>query len=232
VEDVTAVLLCGGKGERLKPFTDTAAKPLVPLNGRPLLEYLIAFLASRGVDRFVVCVGHHADAVRAFVRNEVDSALEIVCVDSGDASMTDRILDASAEVEGRMLVCYGDVLSDVDVAALCAEHERTGALVTVTVYPLDSPFGVVEYDAARRVSGFQEKPRLPYWVNIGFLLCEPRIVSYLSRGSDMPAFLTELADAGLLYAFEHVGKYLTVNTEKDRLAAEMELGLFSMGTRE
>src|SRR5690349_17348218 len=101
MEPVTAVLLCGGKGQRLKPFTDSLPKPLVPLNGRPLLSYLMSYLALQGVRRFVVCVGYKAEAIEGFLREHRHPAWDVTCVNSGDASMTDRLLQARSHVGGR-----------------------------------------------------------------------------------------------------------------------------------
>ncbi len=226
MNSVTAVLLCGGKGERLMPFTENVPKPMVPLNGQPLLYHLMKHLWSGGISRFVICVGYKAEIIEAFVADQRNPGWEAVCVDSGDASMTDRILDAREHAAGPVLVCYGDVLANVDLEALQGVHERAGGLATLTVYPLDSPFGIVEFDAPRRISRFVEKPRLPYWTNIGFLLCDPAAFSYLERGSDIPEFLSRLAEAGELYAYEHTGRHLTVNTEKDRATAENQIELF------
>jgi glucose-1-phosphate cytidylyltransferase len=141
--------------------------------------------------------------------------------------MTDRLLDARQHFAGRALVCYGDTLANVDLARLLAEHRDRQALATLTVYQMRSPFGVVKSDESKRVTGFQEKPRLPYWINIGFLLCEPPAFEFLERGSDLPTFLSALARAGALYAHEHNGEHLTVNDEKDRALAETEIKFFT-----
>ncbi|HEX7177450.1 MAG TPA: nucleotidyltransferase family protein [Pyrinomonadaceae bacterium] len=223
MSNLTAILLCGGKGERLRPFTDTAPKTLVPLGGRPLLHHLLSYLAAEGVSRFVACVGYKAEAVEEFLRERRDPSWEVECVNSGDASMTDRILDARAHVGGRALICYGDTLANVDIGELLASHRASGALATLTTYPLHSPFGIVHFDGSGRVSEFAEKPALPYWINIGFILCEPEAFAYLLPGSDMPTFLSALAAAGRLYAYRHTGKHLTVNTEKERADAEVEM---------
>ncbi len=226
ISSVTAVVLCGGKGERLRPLTQSVPKPMVPLNGQPLLHHLMSHLWSAGISRFVLCVGHRAEVIEAFIAGQQNPGWEVVCVNSGDASMTDRILDALEHADGQVLVCYGDVLANIDVEALRAAHDRAGGLATLTVYPLDSPFGIVEFDSSRRISQFVEKPRLPYWTNIGFLLCESGAFSYLERGSDMTQFLSRLAEVGKLHAYEHTGRHLTVNTEKDRATAEDQIGLF------
>ncbi len=222
-DDLTAVLLCGGKGTRLRPFTEDLPKPLVPLNGRPLLSHLMRYLASWGVRRFVLCVGYRAEAIVDFTRTATGPGWQVTCVDSGDASMTDRLLAARRYVPGPALVCYGDTIANVDLAALGRQHRASASLATLTVYPLRSPFGIVDLDGADRVRGFAEKPRLPHWINIGFLLCEPAALDRLRPRSDLPEFLDELVRDRLLGAYRHAGKHLTINTEKDRTEAEVDI---------
>jgi glucose-1-phosphate cytidylyltransferase len=223
MSDLTAVLLCGGKGERLRPFTDSLPKPLVPLNGKPLLYHLMRYLAAAGVTKFAVCVGYKAERIEGFVRETVAPDWDVRCVNSGDASMTDRLLDVRRHVRGPLLVCYGDTLANVDLAALRRQHGEQAALMTLTTYPLRSPFGIVEFEAGGRITGFAEKPRLPHWINIGFMLCEPAALDVLRPGSDMPQFLARMVQTGGLQVFCHEGKHLTVNTEKDRTQAEMDI---------
>jgi glucose-1-phosphate cytidylyltransferase len=223
MSDLTVILLCGGKGERLKPFTDTLPKTLVPLNGQPLLSHLLQYLSLSGVKRFVACVGYKAEMVEQFMSDYRQPEWEVTCVDSGDASMTERLMDARRHVSGPAMICYGDTLANVDLAALREAHQSSGALVTMTVYPLHSPFGIVGFDESKRVVKFAEKPRLPYWINIGFMLCQPEAFDYLKPDSDMPEYLSSLAEAGALGAYQHEGKHLTINTEKERAAAEIEM---------
>lgn len=226
--DVTAIILAGGKGERLRPFTDSLPKPLVPLAGEPLLGHLLRFLAQAGVTRMVVCTGYKAEAIEAWLADHADPAWDLTLVDSGDATMTDRLVDARAHVPGRALVCYGDTLANVDVPDLLRAHEAAGRPATIAVYPLHSPFGIVDLGEGDQVSGFREKPRLPYWINIGFLLCDPEVLAALPRGLDMVSFLEGLAGRGELLAYRHQGRHLTVNTEKERQQAEQEITFFTL----
>jgi glucose-1-phosphate cytidylyltransferase len=221
--DLTAILLCGGRGERLRPFTDSMPKALVPLRGRPLLEHLMAGLAADGLRRFAVCVGYKAEAIEDYLKEHSNPAWQVSCVDSGDASMCDRILDARRYVPDRGLVCYGDTLANVDLPVLLGEHQNSGALATVTVYPLQSPFGIVRFDESQRVVGLDEKPQLPYWINIGFILLEPAAFDRLRPGTDLVVFLSGLAADGLLHAYTHRGRHLTVNTAGERASAEMNM---------
>lgn len=228
--DLTAVVLCGGRGERLRPLTESLPKPLVRLNGRPLLDHLLGYLAGQGVHHFVLCTGYKAEAIERFVAENLRPGCQVACVNSGEgASMADRILDARPRVEGRALVCYGDTLANVDIGKLMAEHLRSGALATVTVHPLRSPFGVVHVEEATgRVTGLEEKPLLPYWINIGYVVCEPAALELLERGADLVAHLRKLAARRTLSAYLHRGKHFTVNTEKERAEAESEIDFFTL----
>ncbi|MCI0574240.1 MAG: nucleotidyltransferase family protein [Myxococcaceae bacterium] len=231
LSDVTAVLLCGGKGERLRPFTEHLPKPLVPLLGKPLLQHLLRYLLLQGVRRFVLCTGYKAEAIVHFVEEKpLPPGNSVVCVDSGEAaSMADRVLDARLHVPGRALVCYGDTLANVDLSLLAQSHEASGALATLTVYPLQSPYGIVScVGEAGLVTGLLEKPVLPYWINIGFILCEPAALDEMRRGTDLVMFLGALAERGGVRAHRHRGKHLTVNTEKERSEAEGEIEFFTL----
>lgn len=227
MSDPTAVILCGGKGERLKPFTDQLPKALVPLHGKPLLHHLMNYLSQSGISRFVLCVGYKAECIEQFASQCASPGWRVQCVDSGDASMADRILDARPYMEGPALICYGDILANVDLPDLRRAHQASGALATLTVYPLHSPFGIIEFDAQNRITQLTEKPVLPHWINIGFMLCEPKALDFLQPKSDMMNFSEALAQAGVLFAYQHRGRHLTINTEKERMQAEAQMADFA-----
>ena len=222
--DITGVILCGGKGERLKPFTDHRPKPLLPLNGRPLLYYLLQYLSRSGVNRFVLCTGYKAECIEEFVRQECDTSWDIRCVNSGDVTMTQRMLDAWPYVREQALVCYGDTLANVNLTGLQRRHAKRNSAVTMALYRLRSPFGIVKFDRQKHARSFLEKPMLPYWINIGFLLCNKNATQhYLETSPDMVEFLSKLAEERSLSVYEHSGKHLTVNTDKERQQAESEM---------
>jgi NDP-sugar pyrophosphorylase family protein len=220
ITETTAILLCGGRGERLRPFTDSLPKAMVPLRGEPLLAHLLKFLSAAGIKRFVICVGYKAAVIEEFVQAHRLPDCEVICVNSGDATMTRRLKDARVHVTGRAIVCYGDTLANVDLRALHKEHQTNGALATLTVYPMPTSFGVVGFDGNKRINSFTEKPHLPYWINIGFLLCESEAFNYLNPNLGFPEFLSSLAAQDKLCAYQHNGKHLTINTEKERDDAE------------
>ena len=96
----------------------------------------------------------------------------------------------------------------------------------MSLYPFVSPFGIVNIDHNDRISSFSEKPRLPYWINIGYMYCELSALDLISSDLDMPGFLMGLAATGCLYGYRHEGRHLTINTEKERAYAEDEIANF------
>jgi NDP-sugar pyrophosphorylase family protein len=227
MSEPTAVILCGGKGERLKPLTDHLPKALVPLRAKPILHHLMDYLSQSGISRFVLCLGYKAECVEQFVAEFAAPFWDVTCINSGDASMADRVLDARPYIPGQALICYGDVLANVDLAALQRQHRATGALATITVCPLQSPCGIIRFDENKRIVELAEKPLLPHWINIGFMLCEPQALQLLQPNTDLMDFSASLAQSGALFAYQHKGRHLTINTEKERLQAEAQMMEFA-----
>jgi NDP-sugar pyrophosphorylase family protein len=222
----SAILLCGGKGERLRPLTENLPKPLIPLLGKALVEHLIDYLNVSGIHDFVLCTGYKAHLMDEFSKEKAKVGLKIRCVDSGDATMTKRMVDARKFLSGRSIVCYGDTLANVNLCGLLGSHEASRCLATITVHPYQCPFGIIDVGTNGRVIGFHEKPVLPYLINIGFIVCEPNAFDVIDDTTDMPEFLQKLSSAGGLNAYIHSGKHLTVNTEKERDSAEKDLPEF------
>jgi NDP-sugar pyrophosphorylase family protein len=220
---VTAVILSGGRGERLRPLTDTVPKPLLPVNGRPLLDYLLDHLGRSGIDDMILCVGYKAELFAQFALGRTTGPKRIRCLDSGDSGITERLALARPLIAGQALVCYADTLADVNIEALLEAHHQSGAEATITVYPYHSPFGLVTFDDQNRVCRFEEKPSLPYWINIGFLLLEPAALRRLRAEVPLPEYLTELVSRRTLNVHRHLGRHWTANTETElrTLAAEL-----------
>lgn len=217
-----ALLLAGGKGERLGDVARGRPKPLVLLAGRPLAAYTVARLAAAGVDRVVVACAAGQEELFA---TELDGlGPEIVVV--GEPEPLGRggglRLAASARTErGPVLAGNGDELLDVDFEALLAHHGDHGPAATVVVAPLRSPFGVVDVDDDDRIRAFREAPTLPLWVNAGlYVLDEEALERLPERGDHERTTFPELAAEARLSAFRHEGVWLTVNTPKDLAAAE------------
>ncbi len=215
-----AIILAGGKAERLGEVAGRRPKALVEVAGKPLAVYQVAHLAQAGVDRVLVSCASGQE--KAFASALCGIGPEIVPV--GEPEPLGRgggiRLAASARRErGNLFALNGDELVDVDLTALLEHHRGNAAAATITVVPLRSPFGVVDLDGDV-VRGFREAPTLEHWVSCGvYVLGDDALARLPERGDHETTTFPELAAEGRLRAHRHEGVWLTVNTPKDlRLA--------------
>ncbi len=217
-----ALVLAGGKAERLGDAAGGLPKPLVPVGGRPLAEYQVLRLVSAGVSRVIVScrVGHEQQFTEALS----GLGAEIVAVGEPEPLGRGgglRFAAAHRKEDGPVYALNGDELLDVDLRTLLAAHNGYACAATVVVAQVNSPFGVVDLTEGDRVTGFKEAPKLPHWVNSGvYILGEEALARLPERGDHETSTFPELAEEGKLYAYRHEGRWLTVNTPKDLRRAE------------
>ena len=212
-----ALLLAGGKAERLGEAAQGLPKPLVPIAGFPLAEYTVARLVGAGVTRVIVACRAGQEA--AFVNALAGFGAEIEAVGEPEPLGRGgglRLAASRRREQGTVLALNGDELLDVEFGALLADHERAGAAATIVVAQVRSPFGVVDLEHDGRVTGFREGPLLEQWVNSGvYALGEEALSRLPERGDHEQTTFPELAAEGKLRGFRHEGVWLTVNTPKD-----------------
>ena len=217
-----AILLAGGKAERLGDAAGGQPKALVPVGGRPLAAYAVEALASAGVARVIVSCAAGSEALFAARLERLGA--EIVPVGEPEPLGRGgglRYAALARQETGEVLALNADELLDLDFAALLARHRETDAAGTITVVPLQSPLGVVDLDPEDLVTGFREAPRLPFWASCGvYVLGEEALALLPERGDHERTTFPQLASEGRLRAFRHEGVWLTVNTPKDLRAAE------------
>jgi NDP-sugar pyrophosphorylase family protein len=220
---VEAILLAGGKAERLGEAAGGKPKALVLIAGRPLAEYQINRLVRAGVTRVIVSCAAGREAL--FADELSGLGAEIITVPEPEPLGRGgglRLAATGREETGPVYALNGDELLDVDLEALLAQHRERRPAATITLTPLQSPFGIVDLTEDDVVIGFRESPRLPHWVNVGlYVLDEEAIARLPERGDHETITFPELAAEGRLHGFRHEGRWLTVNTPKQlRLAEE------------
>jgi NDP-sugar pyrophosphorylase family protein len=222
---VEALILAGGKAERLGAAAGGKPKALVPIAGKPLAAYQLGLLRRAGVNR--VIVGCAAGNEELFEAALAGSAVEVVVVGEPEPLGRGgglRYAARAREEDGDVYALNGDELLDVDLVALLGRHRTTGAPATITVTRPKSPFGVVELGSDDVVSGFSEADYLPSWVSCGvYVLGDEALARLPERGEHETTTFPELAAEGKLRAFRHEGLWLTVNTPKDLRRAEEHL---------
>ena len=212
-----AIVLAGGKAERLGEAAGGRPKALVPVGGRPLAAYQVALLASAGVERVIVsCAAGTEDAFTSELAGlgpEIVPAPEPEPLGRGGGL---RLAASFRREGGDVFALNGDELVDLDLGAMLDRHRESGAAATIAVAPLRSPFGVVELGDDDLVTGFRESPELPHWVSCGVYVLGGEAVARLpERGDHEDTTFPELAAEGRVRAFRNTGLWITVNTPKD-----------------
>lgn len=221
MSSMKVVILCGGKGTRSYPFTEYFPKVMMPVNGTPILVHLMRTYASQGFTDFVLAGGHRIEMLHDYFSGRFRD-WNVKIVDTGaDADTGDRIFRCADHVGERFMATYGDGLGDLDLHALLRNHERSGALATLTTVPLRSQYGLVVFDEAGKVQRFEEKPLVrDYWINAGFFVIEKRAFRDWTGHNLEQHVLPEFARRGQLHVNQHLGFWKSMDTSKDQQELE------------
>ena len=221
-------ILCGGKGRRLRPFTEEIPKTLVTLNGKPLLDYNLELFSSKKLNNFILCIGYKGDRIREHIgrTNLMNTNYQVTFSDAGEnASMLKRIYHLKEEVEEMALVIYGDTLTNIDVDDLKKYHIEKGRAVTIVVASIQNPFGLVSFNDEGVAESFEEKPFFNYY--IGMFLLSKWAFDYIDDeflrepdGEGLVSFFNRLIDEKQLMVYKYAGKQISFNTHSEREVAE------------
>jgi mannose-1-phosphate guanylyltransferase len=230
-----AVVLVGGFGTRLRPLTLSTPKQMLPVAGRPMIEDVLEHLSRHGVDEVVLSLGYKPDAFLAAYPDAACAGVRLVyAVEPEPLDTAGAIAFAArhAGIDERFVVVNGDVLTDLDLSALVAFHDRAGAEGTIALTKVDDPsqFGVVPTDADGRVLAFVEKPprdEAPTdLINAGFYVLEAAFLERVPAGcrvnierETFPAMVAE----GTLYARSDPAYWLDVGTPERLLQASLDV---------
>jgi mannose-1-phosphate guanylyltransferase len=232
---VRAVVLVGGFGTRLRPLTLSTPKQMLPVAGRPMIEWVLAHLAHHGVDEVVLALGYRPDAfIDAYPDDRCAGVHLVYAVESEPLDTAGAIGFAAREggIDERFLVVNGDVMTDIDLGALVAFHDDRGAEGTISLTRVHDPshFGVVPTDDRGRVTAFVEKPprdQAPTdLINAGFYVLEAEALERMAPGVraniERVTFPAMVAD-GSLYALADDAYWIDVGTPERYLRASLDL---------
>jgi len=206
-----AIILCGGKGERLRPVTNEIPKPLVIINDEPILHYVIEHLNRFNIDKIHIASGYKSNVIKKYFSDNIFEA-DIKIYDSGNVDIIKRLQDILEEVQNDVLVLYGDTISNVNIQELIMHHRSSSKQITMTVWPLKSPYGLVEIDENETVESFAEKPTLDKWINIGYFYVNNNYRQMIFDNDSFENFLLKSAENKFINAYKHYGFHITVNT--------------------
>lgn len=224
-----AVILAGGKGERLRPYTALIPKPLLPIGDTSVLEVVLRQLARSGFERVTLAVSHHAELIQAVCENGERFGLEIRYSREEQPLSTAGPLGLIRDLGNPSLVMNADVLTSLDYRALVAFHTRSGAAATIAVQQrgVQLELGVVERNSDGTLRDYIEKPEVRHAVAMGINVFDPRVLATIGAGEalDMPSFLLRLVRAGekvLTYETDCLWLHLARRDDYERALADFE----------
>jgi len=179
-----AIILAGGKGTRLLPYTVVLPKPLMPIGEFPILEVIVRQLVRQGFDHVTMAVNHQAELIRAFFQDGARWGVKI------DYSLEDKPLSTMAplrlirDLPENFMVMNGDILSDLNYSDLFEIHVANNNIFTISACRREQKvdYGVLEMDASNHLSGFREKPNAEYLVSMGVYMASRRIMGFIPEG--------------------------------------------------
>ena len=230
---LTAVILVGGEGTRLRPLTARTPKPMLPLVDRPLLAYTFEHLAAHGVGRAVLSCGYLPTQIEAhFGASHEGMEVEYRVEDSPLGTAGGIRYGAEGRIDGTFLGMNGDSLRMADIGALLAFHREQGALATLLLTPVEDPtrFGLVRLAADGKVTGFLEKPRPEEidtnLINAGLYVLEPEVLDLVPPGKPVSIerdVFPRIVEQGRLYGLALPGYWLDVGTPESYLQAHRDV---------
>lgn len=195
------VIMAGGLGTRLQPLTNNTPKPMLPINGKPILERIIEKLISQGFQEFYISINYLGEQVRDYFGDGSKWDVSIRYIEEnkrlGTAGALYKIKDI---IKMPFVVMNGDVLTDLDFKSLLSNHQKYASLATMCVYrqTYQIPFGVVTFDSDKHIVSMQEKPLNEYYVNMGIYSISPEILAHIPHDEffDMPTLFQKVLDSG------------------------------------
>jgi len=225
------MILCGGRGRRLGQSTDKLPKPLVPFHRQTVLDLKLQDYLQQGFDEFIFCVGYKGDLIRQAVARYASRAT-LHFSDAGEqAGILERIWHARDLWDDRVILTYGDTFTDIDLGGLVDQHQHNGCAATIVAAPIESPFGLIEFDRNDRVTYFREKPTLSYYIGQAVIEKQalsliPPDVLHLPDGEGLVTFYKILIALERLGVYYHTGLDITFNTQEELTRAEEKLVRF------
>jgi len=215
------VILCGGKGTRAYPFTEHLPKPMLPVNGQPVVMHLMRLYAQQGYNDFVLSLGYREEVIRDyFDRKMLDWNVELVST-GVDTDTGGRIAKCAHLLGDTFMATYADGLANISLRGLQEFHQSHRGVATVTTVPLVSQYGLLDVAPDGQVEAFREKPTLrEYWINAGFFVFDRSVFDHWEGENLERDVLPALARKGLAYAYQNDGFFKSMDTFKDQLDME------------
>jgi len=216
-----AVILCGGLGERLRPYTEKIPKVMLELKDKPILEHVINYIRKYGIQEFVLLCGYKSGDINKYFGDGKKFGIKInYSVEKGKLGTAGAVNNAKDLIKGDFLLINGDVITDFPLDKLLDEFNKIGGPIVSLVKP-NSPFGVVEIEntgTGIKIKNFVEKPRIKEWINAGYTVMPKSLLKLFPKNGDVETDVyPKLVKTGELHAFllDDSYNWNSIDTHKD-----------------
>ncbi len=221
-----AFILCGGEGTRLRPYTYKIPKPMLPIGGKPIIEYVIENIKRSGIKDYILTVGYLNEQITGHLGDGSRLGVKVeFAVEEEKLNTAGSVLPHKDNVNGTFVVAMGDHITNIDIKDMIEHHKKSGAVATIALLKHRIPiqFGVADVKDGY-VTGFREKPVIEHLYNIAIYVFEPKIFDYikpeedfakdvfprmLGRGERINAYIFE----GIWFDIGHIDEYERLNEE-------------------
>jgi mannose-1-phosphate guanylyltransferase len=220
-----AVILAGGLGTRLRPFTLLLPKPMLPVGPKPILEHIIEWLKANGIKNIVVSTGYLGRMIEEYFRNGSELGVNIEYARSNrPLGIAGQLRAVNEKVDGRFLCLYGDAILDFRLEPFIDFHLRKKALVTMALmkYETKLKYGLIDTDKSGRISSWREKPVIGGDINIGCYMMEKRFLKYIPVGKVYgmkEAIEASMQEGETICAVSVKGKFIDIGDRKSYMEA-------------
>ena len=227
-KNLTALILCGGRGERLRPLTNSLPKPLIKIDNKEILSYILKHIKSCRVKNNLVLTGYKHDLINRFVKKNFDS--NVSCLYTGqNVDILKRIKKSLIHSRKFVLICYGDTLLNIDINKLIKLHQKSKHTSTMSIFETKTNFGIVKFDNNNIITEFAEKPNLNLWINVGYFLFDrDELIKFSDKFSTFKRLLHFLGKNSKIKVFKHKGKHITINSALELDAAKKKIKSFKI----
>ena len=224
--ELTVVILCGGKGMRLRPLTKQLPKPLIKINNKSILENIIKYFLKYKITNFIIATGYKSEIIDQFIKKKFKKQ-DIKTIYTGlDSDIITRLQKSSEYSKKHLLVCYGDTMVDINFDKYIKFYLKNVKKILVTSYQLKLSFGIMNILKNNDVLDFKEKPSLDIWYNVGYLIFSSDNFFLFKKFKKFQELLKFLSKKNLMRAYKHSGNHITVNTVAELEMAKKHIKIF------
>lgn len=222
----TVLILCGGKGERLRPLTKKTHKSLTKIGKKTILHHLIEYFIKKKLNKFIFATGYKSIQIKNFINKKFPN-IKYDLYDSGNTSIINRLKHIFKDKYEDTLICYGDTLANINFNKYKKLLHKNRNKMIITIFQPDIKFGIVSLGKANKVKRFSEKPKLDIWINIGYIFVPKRMIKSVVKSTDFILFIKKEIKKNNVVYFKHDDLHITVNTLSELDEAKKNIRKFA-----